>query len=141
MFTDCTTELSEFSLQSTTELTELIADYTADTAKQVNKAKSDFLRLMEATLIKLHGLTDLDGAEKKALKDAIVTQRSVFATSVMNWSMNIGIKMGEINTGIVDTGLTLEDGLQVLITAKAGKFAAEMNTNDIDCLDSPSDVK
>jgi len=44
---------------------------------------------MEATLIKLHGLTDLDGAEKKLLKDTIVDQRSDFAIAVMNWAMEL----------------------------------------------------
>jgi hypothetical protein len=53
-----------------------ITDYNDDAVKQEHKAKADFLRLIEASIIKLHGITSLTSEKKIELKDAIVAKRS-----------------------------------------------------------------
>lgn len=110
----------------------MITEYDNDALDQVTKAKSDFLRLMEATLIKLHGL-DLTGTEKHDLKDAIVDERDTFATSVMTWRTGLNLLMGYIKSATKGAGgppVAEDDGLTELINAKETLFAADMNTKD-----------
>ena len=61
LYQDCKTELDNFKTDAETEMQTQITAYEDDTAKQEHKAKADFLRLIEASIIKLHGLTNLTG--------------------------------------------------------------------------------
>ena len=61
--------------EATAEINAKITDYTNEADKQENKAKETFLRLIESSMIKLHGLTDLPATEVVELKDAIIAQR------------------------------------------------------------------
>ena len=72
LFEECKLELEEFKDEAIDIMCEDIDAYTADAEKQEHKAKADFLRLIESSIVKLHDLTNLTGVEKVALKDAIV---------------------------------------------------------------------
>ena len=61
LYDDCKAELDEFKIDAVAEMNAQVTAYTNDTLKQEHKAKADFLRLIEASIIKLHGLTNLTG--------------------------------------------------------------------------------
>jgi hypothetical protein len=86
LYDDCKVELDEFKADAEAEMQTQIDAYNADAGKQEHKAKADFLRLIEASIIKLHGITSLTGAEKVALKQAIVDKRSDFGDAVSGWA-------------------------------------------------------
>jgi hypothetical protein len=59
LYDDCKAELDEFKIDAETEMDAQITAYEEDSMKQEHKAKADFLRLIEASIIKLHGITSL----------------------------------------------------------------------------------
>jgi hypothetical protein len=72
--------------EATAEINAKITGYTDDAGKQENKARETFLRLIESSMVKLHGLTDLTASEVVTLKDAIIAKRDEYARDVMGWS-------------------------------------------------------
>ena len=72
LYDDCKAELDEFKIDAEAQMQTQITAYTNDANKQEHKAKADFLRLIETSIIKLHGFNNLTSAEKILLKTAIV---------------------------------------------------------------------
>jgi hypothetical protein len=68
----CISKMGDQITEATAEINAKITDYTNEADKQENKAKETFLRLIESSMIKLHGLTDLTATEVVELKDAII---------------------------------------------------------------------
>ena len=109
--------------------------------KQEHKAKADFLRLIEASIIKLHGITTLTGQEKVELKDAIVMKRSQFGTDVGTWATDLMTAMDALLDQTEDLAADppLVAGLMQQIDAKITTFEEEMETNNIDPDMDPED--
>ena len=101
--------------------------------KQEHKAKADFLRLIEASIIKLHGITTLTNQEKVDLKDRIVMKRTQFGTDVGMWATGLMTKMDNLLSQVED--LTMDPpllaGLTQQNTAKIDAFEDEMSTNNV----------
>lgn len=86
----CYDKMSDQINEATAEINAKITGYTTDAGKQENKARETFLRLIESSMIKLHGLTGLTATEVIDLKEAIIDKRAAYATEVMGWSMQLG---------------------------------------------------
>lgn len=56
------------------------AGYVAEAELQQHLAKTDFLKLIAATIKKIHDLHDLTDDEKAALMDNLVMRREGFGT-------------------------------------------------------------
>ena len=109
LYDDCKAELDEFKTDVETEMQAQITTYEEDALKQEHKAKADFLRLIEASIIKLHGISTLTGAEKVTLKTAIVGKREQFGTDVEGWATALIADMDALLTQTED--LTVEPPL------------------------------
>jgi hypothetical protein len=82
----CFEKMNDQVTEATAEINAKITGYTDDAGKQENKARETFLRLIESSMVKLHGLTDLTASEVVTLKDAIINKRDEYARDVMGWS-------------------------------------------------------
>ena len=96
LYDDCKAELDEFKVDIETEMQAQIDGYSADALKQEHKAKADFLRLIEASIIKLHGISSLTSEEKVTLKTAIINKRTAFGTAVEGWATALVTTMGNL---------------------------------------------
>lgn len=140
LYDDCKAELDEFKIDVETEMQAQITTYEEDALKQEHKAKADFLRLIEASIIKLHGITSLTGAEKVALKQAIVDKRSDFGDAVSGLAtaliedMNLLLSQEEDLTVVPE----MVKGLMEVARDKIELFEDEMLTNDIDANSDPT---
>jgi hypothetical protein len=85
----CITKMGTQITEASTEIDAKIDGYTDEANKQENKAKETFLRLIESSMIKLHGLTDLTATEVVELKEAIIAKRVAYSAEVMGWSMKL----------------------------------------------------
>jgi hypothetical protein len=56
---------------------------------QNNIAKTDFLKLIEATIKKLHSTEGLTETEKNDLKDKIYNRRTSFGDRVATWATEV----------------------------------------------------
>jgi len=57
------------------------------------------MRLIESSMIKLHGLTDLTALERIDLKEAIIDKRDDYAKEVMGWSTKLTATLGLYKDG------------------------------------------
>lgn len=80
------------------ELMEAIEAYDEENKKQQWKAKADFMRLIESSLLKLNDFSGLNALEKVALKTAIVDKRMDFGTDVESWQTNLKSAMDNVAT-------------------------------------------
>ena len=85
----CITKMNDQVTEAKAEIDARITTYTDDAAKQENKARETFLRLIESSMVKLHGLTGLTAEEVVTLKDAIIAKRDDYAREVMGWSTDL----------------------------------------------------
>lgn len=110
-----------------------ITSYEEDALKQEHKAKADFLRLIEASIIKLHGLSTLTGDEKITLKDAIVAKRAQFGTDVATWATDLMTAMDALldQDEDLDVEPPLVAGLMQQNDAKITAFEEDMATDNI----------
>ena len=67
---------------------------------QNNIAKTDFLKLIEATIKKLHSVEGLTEVEKNELKDKIYNRRTSFGDRVLVWSMEVESESQAIYNGL-----------------------------------------
>ena len=67
---------------------------------QNNIAKTDFLKLIEATIKKLHEVDGLTEVEKNELKDKIYNRRTSFGDRVLVWSMEVESESQAIYNGL-----------------------------------------
>ena len=142
LYQDCKTELDNFKTDAETEMQTQITAYTDDTAKQEHKAKADFLRLIESSITKLHGLTSLTAQEKIDIKDLIVAKRTQFGTDVGTWAMNLKDAMDNLKMQTED--LTMDPpliaGLEEQLAAKVTAFEEEMKTDSTAMMDPADSV-
>lgn len=89
----CFTKMTDQIAEAKAEINEKITGYTEDAAKQEAKAKQTFLRLIESSMVKLHGLQHLTAAETIDLKEAIIAKRAAYAMEVMGWSDALAITL------------------------------------------------
>ena len=68
-------EMDTFETAAIGDLNTEINRYQKDADQQESKAKADFVRMIHASLKKLHDLNDLTSTEKLAMKDKIVDKR------------------------------------------------------------------
>jgi len=101
----CFEKMNDQVAEAKAEIDAKIMTYTEDAGKQENKARETFLRLIESSMVKLHGLTDLTAVEVVTLKDAIINKRDDYADSVMGWSTNLATTLQQFSDGdeIADT--------------------------------------
>jgi hypothetical protein len=142
LYDDCKAELDEFKIDAETEMDAQITAYENDSMKQEHKAKADFLRLIEASIIKLHGITTLTADKKVELKDAIVMKREEFGDDVATWATDLMMAMNELLDVPEDLDATppVVAGLIQQNDAKILAFEEDMETdnivNDSDPVDS-----
>ena len=132
----CLTKMDAFRDEAADEIGDKVDSYTADAAKQENKAKETFLRLIESSMVKLHGLTDLTATERVELKEAIIGERADYATRVMGWSSELTTTLtafedgsaasDQESTDLIDE--TFEGGFTVKANAKRAKFVEDFAT-------------
>ena len=140
LYDDCKAELDEFKLDAEAEMMTQIDAYKADAGKQEHKAKADFLRLIEASIIKLHGIKTLTGEEKVMLKDAIVDKRMQFGTDVGTWATELGTAMDNLLSQAEDEDAGEVAGLTEDNDAKIAAFEADMETDTVDGGDSADSI-
>lgn len=140
LYDDCKAELDEFKVDVETEMQAQITTYEEDALKQEHKAKADFLRLIEASIIKLHGITSLTGAKKVELKEAIVNKREAFGDDVEGWATALIADMNLLLSQEEDLTADPEEvkGLMEIARDKIDLFEDEMLTNDIDANGDPT---
>lgn len=95
----CLTKMSELQTEADADIAAKILTYTDDAGKQENKARETFMRLIESSMIKLHGLTDLTALERIDLKEAIIDKRDDYAKEVMGWSTKLTATLGLYKDG------------------------------------------
>jgi len=95
----CLTKMSELQTEADADIDAKIMTYTDDADKQENKARETFMRLIESSMIKLHGLTDLTALERIDLKEAIIDKRDDYANEVMGWSDALSLTLGLYKDG------------------------------------------
>lgn len=95
----CLTKMSELQTEADADIAAKILTYTDDAGKQENKARETFMRLIESSMIKLHGLTDLTALERIDLKEAIIDKRDDYAKEVMGWSVKLATTLGLYKDG------------------------------------------
>lgn len=88
--------MTTFFSEASGELSTKINDYDVENQKQQWKAKADFLRLIESSMVKLHDLTNLNGLEKVELKEAIIDKRDAFGTAVATWASDLKDEMDKV---------------------------------------------
>jgi len=136
----CLDKLDDFRTEATNEIDDKIDSYTNDADKQENKAKETFLRLIESSMVKLHGLTDLTATEKVTLKEAIIAKRTDYASRVMGWSSELSTTLEALKDGAAasdDESTTLinefsEGGFTIKTMTKRTTFAEEFAHEDVD---------
>ena len=95
----CLTKMSELQTEADADIDAKIMTYTDDAGKQENKARETFMRLIESSMIKLHGLTDLTALERIDLKEAIIDKRDDYAVEVLGWSDALALTLGLYKDG------------------------------------------
>lgn len=77
-------------------LGDMKAEYNKDAAVQRHIAKTDFLKLIEATIKKIHNVEGLTEDEKAELKDKIYLRRTSFGDRVLTWIGEVDAESQEI---------------------------------------------
>ena len=134
----CIEKMNDQITEAAAEIDAKIDGYTADAAKQENKARETFLRLIESSMVKLHGLTDLTATEVVTLKDAIINKRDDYADEVMGWSTGLAETLMQFSDGVAvsdneSTDLVDESkkaGFVVRAEDKLNKFVLEVGSSD-----------
>jgi len=98
---------------------------------QEHIAKTDFLKLIEATIKKLHSVEGLDEAEKTELKTKIYDRRTSFGDRVMTW-------IGEVG----DESMAIYDALETDLCMIKDEFEEDVKTTPTPTLvtDPPASV-
>ena len=85
---------------------------------QEHIAKTDFLKLIQATIDKIHDVTDLTESEKMDLKEKIYLRRTDFGDRVLTWIDSVRNNSEEI-----------KDDFDTLMNQYYDLFVDEMSTN------------
>ena len=88
-YDECYNEMSIFKTKILEVLNEDRQQYVDEAAVQNNIAKTDFLKLIEATIKKLHSTEGLTETEKNDLKDKIYNRRTSFGDRVATWATEV----------------------------------------------------
>ena len=90
--------MTAFKTEAETEIQEQIDAYVADADKQEHKARATFLALIESSMVKLHGLTNITGLERNIIAEAIINKRDAFGDEVMSWATALENKLTAYKT-------------------------------------------
>lgn len=123
--------MDAFKIDAEAVLAAKCLTYTDDAEKQHHKAKADFLRLIESSMKKLVGLSNLTPEEVVDLKTLIVAKRVDFGTAVETWATDLAAALNAIKTQTEDLEVdpVLVEGMAETMGNKITLFEEEMSTN------------
>ena len=84
-YTECQTEMMNFRLKITEVINEMRDGYVEEAQVQQHLAKTDFLKLVAATIKKIHDVSGLTEEEKDMLMQELHEKRTEFGDEVMTY--------------------------------------------------------
>jgi len=126
VYDECLDEMNDFKDDAEEAFDELIDYHGDDASKQQDKAKSDFVRLIESSMIKIHGIEHLTPEERADLQDQLIGRRNGFQSSVGSWARNLVNDMNDLNDNNETTdgegNITSYDGMKQEMQDKIRDF-------------------
>jgi hypothetical protein len=99
-YEDCDAEMEAFKDAALSEMDSELEDYNKAAVTQKHIAKTDFVNLIKALVIKIHKNPDIPELEKNELKAKILEKRNKFGDDVWDWASELMTLTDDIKTDL-----------------------------------------